>query len=147
MVNALTALVTSQIRPLAHDRAGDRPRLVLEVTALATAEDYGCFDRAGRFLVEEEPLGLRAERLGRPGADADGTWRRRMVVGISADNHELGRLVAVSRDRDLDTMDLHLLERAARIAALALSKGPGDRAGGDQVPGRVPAGRARGAGR
>lgn len=93
-----------------------------EPTALAAAEDYGCFDRAGRFLVEEEPLGLRAERLGRPGADADGTWRRRMVVGISADNHELGRLVAVSRDRDLDTMDLHLLERAARIAALALTK-------------------------
>ena len=45
-----------------------------------------------------------------------------MVVNISAGAHELGRLVAVSRTRALGPSDLHLLERAARIAALALTK-------------------------
>ena len=90
---------------------------------LATAEGYGCFDRTGRFLVEQEPLGVRSTPSGQrsPRGDHE-TWRRRMVVSITADNHDLGRLVAVTRDRDLDLMDLHLLERAARIAALALTK-------------------------
>jgi len=90
---------------------------------LGTAEGYGCFDRTGRFLVEQEPLGVRSTPSDQRSARGDhATWRRRMVVSITADNHDLGRLIAVTRDRDLDLMDLHLLERAARIAALALTK-------------------------
>ena len=89
---------------------------------LGTAEGYGCFDRTGRFLVEQEPLGVRSTSDQRAPRGDHATWRRRMVVSITADNHDLGRLVAITRDRDLDLMDLHLLERAARIAALALTK-------------------------
>lgn len=94
-----------------------------DTAGIEVAEGYGCFDWAGRFLVEQEPLGLRGEPPGSKARSADvASWRRRMVVSIAADGHELGRLVAITRDRDLDTADLHLLERAARIAALALTK-------------------------
>jgi purine catabolism regulator len=93
-------------------------------TEVGAAEAYGCFDRTGRFLVEREPLGPRnaeGAAIARAG-EQDLTWCRRLVVGISAGTHDLGRLVAVSRSRDLGSADLYLLERAARIAALALIK-------------------------
>jgi purine catabolism regulator len=95
-----------------------------ETADVDAAEGYGCFDWAGRFLVEREPLGIRT---GDRGADAQGDhgdphWRRRLVVSIAAGTLDLGRLVAVSHDRDLGPDDMHLLERAARIAALALTK-------------------------
>lgn len=87
---------------------------------LAAADSYGCFDRTGRFLVEHEPLGPRRGGASEDGVPAD--WCRRMVIGIWANDHDLGRLVAVSAGRDLGRADVHLLERAARIAALALTK-------------------------
>lgn len=88
------------------------------------AERYGCFDRTGRFLVESEPLGLRSREDGaaRTIDRKDGAWFRRLAVGIAAGTHDLGRLVAVSRNRELGSQDLYLLERAARVTALALTK-------------------------
>ena len=73
----------------------------------------GCFDRTGRLLVESEPVGPR-----RP--DAPGSSRA--FVKIVAGTSDHGLLGAFSPDRALTPADVHLLERAATVAALAITK-------------------------
>ena len=79
---------------------------------LARAEALPCFDRSGRFLVESEPMGPRGD-----GADAD-----RAAVRIIAGQLDHGVIVAFSSHRELTEDDVRLLERAATVAALAITK-------------------------
>lgn len=72
-----------------------------------------CFDRTGRFIVEQEPVGIL-----RPGQQPT----RRAMVRIVAGSSDHGRLVAFCSHRDLHGDDVHLLERAATVAALAITK-------------------------
>ena len=72
-----------------------------------------CFDRTGRLIVESEPVGLRT---------GQGERVRRAVVRISAGSADLGRIAAFSLDRALHDEDLHLLQGAATVAALAMTK-------------------------
>ncbi len=72
-----------------------------------------CFDRTGRLLVEDEPVGSR------PPGDPGST---RALVKIVAGSSDHGLLGAFSPDRDLTPADVHLLERAATVAALAITK-------------------------
>ena len=72
-----------------------------------------CFDASGRFLVESEPVGTRS---------GDGLRARRAVVPIVAGSLDHGRLVAFSAERELTGDDVHILERAATVAALAITK-------------------------
>jgi purine catabolism regulator len=80
--------------------------------ALSRVHGLACFDRTGRFMVEDEPVGVR-----RDGAD-----RSRAMVRIVAGTLDHGRLVAFSEDRALGADDVHLLERAATVAALSITK-------------------------
>ncbi|MGL4175340.1 MAG: PucR family transcriptional regulator [Dermatophilaceae bacterium] len=91
------------------------------VLAMAGAEaeldrtrGLGCFDRTGRLMVEAEPVGAR-EALG--AAD-----RTRAFVRIVAGASDHGLLGAFCPDRPLTATDVHLLERAATVAALAITK-------------------------
>lgn len=77
-----------------------------------------CFDASGRFLLESEPVGTRPGTTG-PGDEARA---RRAVVRIAAGTLDHGRLVAFSAERELTGDDVHILERAAAIAALAITK-------------------------
>jgi purine catabolism regulator len=92
-----------------------------------------CFDASGRFLVESEPVGTRPSATGlgttkpcatKPGATEPGDQARarRAVVRIAAGSLDHGRLVAFSAERELTGDDVHILERAAAIAALAITK-------------------------
>ena len=77
-----------------------------------------CFDASGRFVVESEPVGIRSG-----GTEPDGDMRaRRAVVPIVAGSLDHGRLVAFSAERQLTGDDVHILERAATVAALAITK-------------------------
>jgi purine catabolism regulator len=77
---------------------------------LATAARSDCFDVAGRFRAESEPLGS----YGQPPSS-------RAVVPIVAGRVDHGRIVAFSRVALTDA-DVHGLERAATVAALAITK-------------------------
>jgi purine catabolism regulator len=72
---------------------------------LAPLAQSGCFDASGRFRVENEPRG--------PGSYA--------VVDVVAGRVDHGRIVAFSREPFTDA-DVHGLERAATVAALAITK-------------------------
>ena len=72
-----------------------------------------CFDRTGRLIVESEPVGLRT---------GQGERVRRAMVRISAGSTDLGRIAAFTMDRPLHDEDLHLLQGAATVAALAMTK-------------------------
>ena len=72
-----------------------------------------CFDRTGRLLVESEPVGPRDP--GSPGS-------HRAFVKIVAGSSDHGLLGAFSPQRPLTPADVHLLERAATVAALAITK-------------------------
>ena len=76
-----------------------------------------CFDASGRFLVESEPIGTRPEGTGSGDVRA-----RRAVVPIVAGSLDHGRLIAFSAERELTGDDVHILERAATVAALAITK-------------------------
>lgn len=82
-------------------RAGDEAEL-------ARLAGTGCFDPAGRFRVEHEPHAPN-------GAGAH------TVVPIVAGRVDHGRIVAFSRTAFTDA-DVHGLERAATVAALAITK-------------------------
>jgi purine catabolism regulator len=79
-------------------RAGDE----LEVARLAECD---CFDAGGRFRVERQP-------------QPAGSY---MVVSIVAGRVDHGRIVAFSQTPSTYA-DVHLLERAATVAALAITK-------------------------
>ena len=82
-------------------RAGDGAEL-------ARLAGDGCFDPAGRFRVENEP-------------HAPGPAGAHTVVPIVAGRVDHGRIVAFSRAA-LTGADVHSLERAATVAALAITK-------------------------
>ena len=84
-----------------------------EPEALEHIAVLDCFDRTGRLIVEAEPVGLRT---------GGGEQLRRAMVRILAGSGELGRIAAFSLDRRLDEEDIHLLQRAATVAALAITK-------------------------
>lgn len=84
-----------------------------EPEALEHIATLDCFDRTGRLIVESEPVGLRS---------GGGAQLRRAMVRILAGSGELGRIAAFSLDRRLDEEDIHLLQRAATVAALAITK-------------------------
>ena len=101
---AAAIVTTTDGRVLAR---GGEPEILEHIAQL------DCFDRTGRLIVESEPVGLRSgagERL------------RRAMVRILAGSGELGRIAAFSLDRRLDEEDIHLLQRAATVAALAITK-------------------------
>ncbi len=77
------------------------------------ARALDCFDRTGRLVVEQEPVGPRD-----PGSP-DST---RAFVRIVAGPSDHGLLGAFSPQRPLTAADVHLLERAATVAALAITK-------------------------
>jgi purine catabolism regulator len=82
-----------------------------------------CFDASGRFLVESEPVGTRSRDAEPGGSVPGGTGRaRRAVVRIVAGPLDHARLVAFSAERELTGDDVHILERAATVAALAITK-------------------------
>jgi PucR family transcriptional regulator, purine catabolism regulatory protein len=80
---------------------------------LEAALALDCFDGSGRFLVESESVGIRA------GGDMGA---RRAVVRIVAGSLDHGRLVAFSAEREVTADDVHILEDAATVAALAITK-------------------------
>jgi purine catabolism regulator len=80
---------------------------------LAAALAQDCFAASGRFLVESEPVGTRT---------GGGARAHRVVVRIVAGSLDHGRLVAFSAKRELTGDDTHVLERAATVAALAITK-------------------------
>ncbi|WP_323100655.1 helix-turn-helix domain-containing protein [Intrasporangium sp. YIM S08009] len=71
-----------------------------------------CFDRTGRLLTEAEPMGPRP----------DGPTADRAAVRIVAGHLDHGVLVAFCSHRHLTADDARLLERAATVAALAITK-------------------------
>jgi purine catabolism regulator len=80
---------------------------------LDAALDLPCFDRTGRLITEREPVGVRP---------ANSETARRAMVRIVAGSLNHGLLAAFCQDRALGTADVHLLERAATVAALAITK-------------------------
>ncbi|WP_270886323.1 helix-turn-helix domain-containing protein [Pedococcus sp. 5OH_020] len=80
---------------------------------LAAALTLECFDRTGRLVTERERVGTRPSHA----ADAG-----RAVVRIVAGQLDHGLLAAFVEDRALTADDVHLLERAATVAALAITK-------------------------
>ncbi|WP_246069777.1 helix-turn-helix domain-containing protein [Humibacillus xanthopallidus] len=84
---------------------------------LTHAEGQGCFDRTGRLLTESEPMGLaRDDRTGATRGSG------RAAVRIVAGHLDHGVLIAFCSHRDLTADDVRLLERAATVAALAITK-------------------------
>jgi purine catabolism regulator len=82
-------------------------------SALEAARAADCFDRTGRFVVEHEPIGLRP---------ATPTSSSRAATRIVAGTLDHGVLLAFGETRPLKSADLRLLERAATVAALAITK-------------------------
>ena len=77
------------------------------------ARSLGCFDRTGRLLVKSEPVGPR---------DPDAAGSTRAFVKIVAGPSDHGLLGAFSPEGPLTAADVHMLERAATVAALAITK-------------------------
>jgi purine catabolism regulator len=80
---------------------------------LEAARATGSFDRTGRLVTEREPVGARP-----PGTSSAG----RAMVRIVAGQLDHGLLAAFLKDRELTADDVHLLQRAATVAALAITK-------------------------
>ena len=77
------------------------------------ARALDCFDRTGRLVVENEPVGPR---------ETGGHEPTRAFVKIVAGASDHGLLGAFSPERPLSAPDVHMLERAATVAALAITK-------------------------
>jgi len=103
VVDAAVMVTTPDGRVLAQ--AGEEKELAV------VSADRACFDPTGRFRTDVEPFGVRAHGAG---------WHA--VVPIVADRVDHGRVVAFSTRRKLDSSDVHALERAATVAALAIVK-------------------------
>src|SRR3954471_10704008 len=84
-----------------------------DVRDLDHAYAAGCFLPSGRLHTEQEPLGLSAHP-GRPG--------NHVVVRIAAGRVDHGRIVAFSPTGSLTADDVPTVERAATVAALAVTK-------------------------
>lgn len=104
VLDATIVVTTTDGRVIAE--AGDRPPLD-EVYASEA------FDRTGRLVVESEPVGIR---------EGDEDWTRRAIVRIVGGTSEEGRLAAFRAQRPLLAADIHVLERAATVAALSLAR-------------------------
>ncbi len=85
-----------------------------EPEAVERALSLGCFDRSGRLVVEDEPVG--------PREDGEGADPTRAFVRILAGSSDHGLLGAFSGGSALSATDIHVLERAATVAALAVTK-------------------------
>ncbi|GAB3880379.1 PucR family transcriptional regulator [Terrabacter terrigena] len=79
---------------------------------LEHAASLETFDRTGRLLTENEPMGPRP----------DGPTANRAAVRIVAGHLDHGVLIAFCSHRRLTVDDVRLLERAATVAALAITK-------------------------
>ncbi|EWT02808.1 CdaR family transcriptional regulator [Intrasporangium oryzae NRRL B-24470] len=88
---------------------------------LEWAESLDCFDRTGRLVTENERLGARPDVPDGPG-DPGGPDAHRAAVRIVAGHLDHGVLIAFCRNRVLTADDVRLLERAATVAALAITK-------------------------
>jgi purine catabolism regulator len=104
VVGGAVVVATSDGRVLA---TGGEPEHVARVLQL------DCFDRSGRLLVENEPVGAR-----HPSGVPDVT--RAFVKIVAGSDH--GLLGAFSTGDPLSATDVHVLERAATVAALAITK-------------------------
>ena len=80
---------------------------------LAAALALDCFDRTGRLVTEREPVGSRP-------VDAPNAGRAMVRIAAGQTNH--GLLALFVENRSLTADDVHLLERAATVAALAITK-------------------------
>ncbi len=80
---------------------------------LDNARRHPCFDASGRLVVEEQRFGVTAEPT---------VGGSRAMVRIVAANTDLGRLVAFASDRVMVEQDVTTLERAAMVAALAITR-------------------------
>ncbi|AYY15401.1 PucR family transcriptional regulator [Actinobacteria bacterium YIM 96077] len=80
---------------------------------LASWRSSACFDETGRFRTEYEPGGVH-DHSEVPGSHA--------VVPVVAGKVDHGRIVAFVSHRELDDSDVNVLERAATVAALAVTK-------------------------
>jgi purine catabolism regulator len=80
-----------------------------DAETLAALADSGYFDASGRFFTEREPAGQAQEN-------------GHVVVPIVSGRVDHGRIVAFAHERQLDEGDVHTLERAATVAALAITK-------------------------
>ena len=84
-----------------------------EVEALAAAYGGSCFEGSGRLRTEAEMTGLTSH---------DGLPGNHVVVRVVAGRVDHGRIVAFSPAGGLTTDDVHTVERAATVAALAVTK-------------------------
>ncbi|WP_205752779.1 PucR family transcriptional regulator [Cryptosporangium phraense] len=85
-------------------------RVIAGADALPDLQSTGCFDPTGRFRVDEEPTGVRPHSGG-----------FHTTVPVVAGRIDHGRIVAFSAS-PLDAADVYSLERAATVAALAVTK-------------------------
>jgi purine catabolism regulator len=85
-------------------------RVIAQAGGDASLQTTGCFDPTGRFRVDDEPTGVQPHRGG-----------FHTTVPIVAGRIDHGRIVAFS-DQPPDEADLYSLERAATVAALAVTK-------------------------
>jgi purine catabolism regulator len=104
MLGGPTFVTTADGRVLAE--AGDPE-------ALTAAAESSCFDPSGRFRTEEARRGVHRV-AGLPGSHA--------VVPVVAGRVDHGRLVTFNLCRALGSGDVQVLERAATVAALAVTK-------------------------
>jgi PucR family transcriptional regulator, purine catabolism regulatory protein len=114
---------------------GDLPQLAEEIAALfevavliCTADgrvqttagpqdplrDLPLFDPSGRFMTERVVAGSQRAPAGHPG--------RLVVARIAAGDTDHGRIVAYAANRDHGPVAVQALERAATVAALAITK-------------------------
>ncbi len=105
VVGGAAVVTTTDGRVLA---TGGEPQAVERALALR------CFDRSGRLVVEAEPVGPREQ--------GDGADPTRAFVRILAGTSDHGLLGAFSDGTALSATDIHVLERAATVAALAVTK-------------------------
>jgi purine catabolism regulator len=94
-------------------RVEDVHRVLASAGEVERAFALGCFDPSGRLTTETEPVGVRAP---------EGDRARRAMVRIAAGTLGHGLLAAFSAERVLTADDIQVLERAATVAALAITK-------------------------
>ncbi len=84
-----------------------------DVAALSCAYGSSCFEPTGRLRIEDEVAGV-SHHTGLPG--------NHVVVRVAAGRVDHGRIVAFSPEGTLTADDVHTVERAATVAALAVTK-------------------------